>query len=252
MTTFLLAMALAPEWKLTWSDEFDRPGRPDPAKWGYEVGYIRNKEEQYYTKDRPENARIEGGKLVIEARKDNFEGKPITAASLNTAGKREFLYGKFEVRAKLPKGRGTWPAIWFLGTNIREVGWPRCGELDLMEHVGFDPNKVHFNIHTEAYNHVKGTGKGAAVDFPTPEDWHVYGMEWYPDRVDFFLDGKKTFTYAKEKDDVSVWPFAKPHYLLINLAIGGGWGGQKGVDPEIFPARYEIDYVRYYELKQGS
>jgi beta-glucanase (GH16 family) len=249
MLAALAVLTMTADWKLSWSDEFDKAGRPDPAKWGYETGFIRNDEAQFYTKDRSENARIEGGKLVIEARKDNFENHPISSASLHTAGKKEFKYGKFEIRAKLPKGRGTWPAIWMLGTDIGKVGWPKCGELDLMEHVGYDPNKVHFNIHTQAYNHVRKTGKGAAIDFPTPEDWHVYAMEWYPDHVDFFLDGKKTFSFAKEKDDESVWPFDKPHYLILNLAIGGGWGGQKGVDDGIFPARYEIDYVRYYEKK---
>ncbi|MGV3617485.1 MAG: glycoside hydrolase family 16 protein [Fimbriimonas sp.] len=247
MLATLAVLTMTADWKLAWSDEFDKAGRPDPAKWGYETGFIRNNEAQFYTKDRSENARIEGGKLVIEARKDNFENHPISSASLHTSGKKEFKYGKFEIRAKLPKGRGTWPAIWMLGNDIEKVGWPKCGELDIMEHVGFDPNKVHFNIHTKAYNHVRKTGKGAAIDFPTPEEWHVYGMEWYPDRVDFFLDGKKTFSFAKEKDDKDVWPFDKPHYLIINLAIGGGWGGEKGVDDGIFPARYEIDYVRYYE-----
>lgn len=249
MLAAMVALTITADWKLSWSDEFDKAGRPDPAKWGYETGFIRNNEAQFYTKDRKENARIEGGKLIIEARKDNFENHPISSASLNTSGLKEFKYGKFEIRAKLPKGRGTWPAIWMLSTDIGKVGWPKCGELDIMEHVGFDPNKVHFNIHCQAYNHVKGTGKGAAVDFPKPEDWHVYGMEWFPDHIDFFLDGKKTFTFTKEKDDVDVWPFDKPHYLLINFAVGGAWGGQKGVDDALFPAKYEIDYVRYYEKK---
>jgi beta-glucanase (GH16 family) len=249
LTPLAFALSMQPNWTLVWSDEFAKRVQPDPAKWGYEKGFIRNNEAQYYTVNRPENARIEDGKLVIEARKDNFEGHPISSASLNTFGKQAWTYGKFEVRAKLPKGRGTWPAIWFLGTNISEVGWPKCGEIDLMEHVGFDPNKVHFNIHCDAYNHMRGTGKGQAVDFPTPEAWHVYTLEWYPERLDFFLDGKKVFTFAKEKDDVAVWPYDKPHYLLINLAIGGAWGGQKGVDDAIFPARYEIDYVRVYQQK---
>lgn len=249
MLAAMVALTITADWKLSWSDEFDKPGRPDPTKWGYETGFIRNNESQFYTKDRSENSRVEGGKLIIEARKDNFENHPISSASLHTSGLKEFKYGKFEVRAKLPKGRGTWPAIWMLATDIGQVGWPKCGELDIMEHVGYDPNKVHFNIHCQAYNHVKKTGKGAAIDFPTPEDWHVYGMEWYPDHIDFFLDGKKSFTYTKERDDIDVWPFDKPHYLIINLAIGGGWGGQQGVDDALFPARYEIDYVRYYEKK---
>lgn len=248
----LIAMAVvgAPDWKLVWSDEFDRAGLPDPSKWTYEKGYVRNNEAQYYTEGRKENARVENGRLVIEARKDNFEGKPISSASLTTKGKGEWTYGRFEVRAKIPTGRGTWPAIWMLGTNIGEVGWPKCGEIDLMENVGYDPDRIHFNVHTEAYNHTKGTNKGANVTVAKPyENFHVYACEWYPDRIDFFMDGKKTFSFAKEEGGDAVWPYYRPQYLILNLAIGGGWGGQKGIDDKILPSRYEIDYVRVYKAQ---
>ncbi len=244
------AFAPAPDWKLVWSDEFDMPGLADSKKWGYEEGYIRNGEKQFYTKARKENARVESGKLIIEARKDNFQGKEITSASLTTQGKAEWTYGKFEVRAKVPGGRGTWPAAWMLGTNISKVGWPKCGEIDIMEYVGYEPNMVHANVHTQAYNHSIGTGKGAAMDLDRPfASYHVYSCEWTPAQMEFFVDGRRILTFKKESDNVDVWPFDAPQYLILNLAIGGGWGGQKGIDDAIYPARYEIDYVRVYSQK---
>ncbi|MEZ0325830.1 MAG: family 16 glycosylhydrolase [Fimbriimonas sp.] len=242
-----LAFTPAADWKLVWSDEFDMPGLPDSEKWGYEEGYIRNGEKQFYTKRR-ENARVEKGKLIIEAQKDGFQGKPITSASLTTQGKAEWTYGKFEVRAKLPAGRGTWPAAWMLGTNISKVAWPKCGEIDIMEYVGFEPNKVYSNVHTLAYNHSIGTGKGSSMDLDRPfASYHVYSCEWTLGQMQFFVDGRHMLTFKKERDDVAVWPFDAPQYLILNLAIGGGWGGQKGIDDAIFPARYEIDYVRVYQ-----
>lgn len=236
------------KWKLVWEDNFDKDGFPDEKIWGYEVGYIRNNEEQYYTEKRLENARVENGFLVIEARKDNWQNHPITSASLHTYGKKSILYGRVEVRAKLPTGRGTWPAIWMLGENVHNgTGWPACGEIDIMENVGFDPGVIHANTHTRAYNHVKGTNKGNKITVEKPwEDFHVYALEWFEDHMDFYVDDKKYFTFENEKTGNDVWPFDKPHYLIINLAIGGGWGGQKGVDESIFPQQYYIDYVRVY------
>jgi beta-glucanase (GH16 family) len=233
-------------WTLVFSDEFETPGALDPAKWGYEVGYIRNDEKQYYT-SRSENVRVEGGSLVIEARKEPYQGYAYTSASVNTRGRFEFLYGRVEVRAKLPTGNGTWPAIWMLGTNIGQVGWPTCGEIDIMENVGFEPTRIYGTIHTAAYNHVAGTAKGSNVTIANPwEDFHVYAMEWYADRIEIFVDGQRYFTFRNEGTGSRTWPFDKPQYLLINLAIGGSWGGQKGIDDTLFPHRYLIDYVRIY------
>lgn len=240
----------ASKWTLVWADEFEKDGLPDPTKWSYEEGYIRNGEKQYYTKGRKENARVEGGKLVIEARKDNFEGKPITSASLHTNGKQSFLYGRIEARAKIPTGKGTWPAIWTLGENIGQVGWPKCGEIDILENVGYNPKSLYANIHCEAYNHTKNNGKGSAILAEAPwEGFHVYAAEWYPDRIEFFFDDTRYFVYRKQGDGTDVWPFAANHYLIVNLAIGGAWGGQQGVDESLLPHRYEIDYVRYYKMK---
>ncbi len=236
-------------WSLVFADEFDAAGAPDAAKWGYELGYIRNNEKQYYT-SRAENVRIEGGNLVIEGRKEAYQGYGYTSASINTRGRFELLYGRVEVRAKLPAGTGTWPAVWMLGTNISQAGWPACGEIDIMENVGFDPLRIHASVHTSAYNHTIGTQKSANVTIANPsDDFHVYAMEWYADRIDVFVDGQKYFTFRNEGTGSRAWPFDKPQYLLINLAIGGGWGGQKGIDDGRFPHRYLVDYVRIYQQK---
>ena len=237
----------AKKWRMEWNDEFNSGQLPSPTKWGYEEGFVRNNEAQYYTKGRPENARLESGKLIIEGRLANWQGHKITSASITTSGTRSFLYGRIEVRAKIPTGKGTWPAIWTLGTNISQVGWPKCGEIDILENVGFDPEKVHANIHVDAYNHTKGTGKGNHLDGVKPwQDFHVYAIEWYRDRIEFFYDDTRYFVYRKEADDEAKWPFDKPQYLILNLAIGGAWGGLQGIDETLFPHRMEVDYVRYY------
>jgi beta-glucanase (GH16 family) len=268
------ATAHAGEWKLVWSDEFDRPGLPDPAKWSYETGYLRNHERQFYTRARRENARVEGGLLIIEARKERYpipgpdsSAKPAdgrraaparefadyTSASLTTDGRAAWTNGRIEVRAKLPSGRGTWPAIWTLGTDIGEVGWPHCGEIDIMEFVGFEPSTIHANIHTYKYNHVKKTNKGDRIAVAdASEAFHVYAVEWDDRKIDFFVDGRKYFTYRNEGTGRDAWPFDREQYLILNLAIGGDWGGQKGIDDRIFPQRYTIDYVRVYQRSQGE
>jgi len=259
----------AGEWKLVWSDEFDKAGPPDEAKWGYETGFISNNEQQFYTRARQENARVENGRLIIEARKEKYTASSsdraarskrksrasrgpadanYTSASLTTRGKASWTYGRIEVKAKLPSGRGTWPAIWTLGTNIGEAGWPMCGEIDIMEFVGFEPRIVHANIHTPKYNHAINTGKGAKISVADVSDvFHVYAIEWDARKIDFFVDDRKYFTFRNEGTGKDVWPYDKDQYLILNLAIGGTWGGRKGIDDGIFPQRYEIDYVRVYQ-----
>jgi beta-glucanase (GH16 family) len=230
---------------LVWQDEFDSPGLPDAGRWDYEVGLIRNNERQYYTRERSANARVEGGMLVIEAQRERYQGADYTSASLTS--RSSWTYGRIEVRARLPGGRGTWPAIWMLGTNIRDVGWPACGEIDIMEHVGFDPGRIHANIHTKAYNHVQGTNKGNSRLISGPdEEFHVYSAVWTPAQIEFLVDDQRYFTFAKEPGGDAVWPYDKPQYLILNLAIGGSWGGQKGIDDAAFPTRFVIDYVRIY------
>ncbi len=260
------SIAQAADWNLVWSDEFDRDGLPDPAKWSYEEGFVRNRELQYYTVERSQNARVEAGHLVIEARKEQYpnpryqadaperrwqqrrEHADYTSASLITRGRAAWTYGRIEVRAKLPSGRGTWPAIWMLGTNMSAVGWPACGEIDIMEYVGHDPGVVHANVHTRGYNHARGNGRGARVNVPDAEQaFHLYAVEWTPEKLEFFVDDRKYFTLENDGTGVDSWPFDAPQYLILNLAIGGAWGGQQGIDDAIFPQRFLIDYVRIYQ-----
>ena len=237
-------------WEQVWADEFNYEGLPDKNKWDYETGFVRNREKQYYTKARPENARVENGTLIIESRKEQYEKGQYTSASLHTWHKAEWLYGRIEVRAKLPTGKGMWPAIWMLGTNRDKVGWPACGEIDIMENVGFDPDTICANIHTRAYNHVKKTNKGSKIKAEKPhEQFHIYAIEWNEDRLDFFLDDEKYFTFNNEGTGNDAWPYDKPHYLILNAAIGGSWGGRRGIDDTIFPQKYYIDYVRVFRRR---
>jgi beta-glucanase (GH16 family) len=233
---------------LVFADEFDTPGSPDPGHWAYDIGYIANNEAQYYT-SRPENVRVEDGMLVIEARREPWAGYEYTSGRLKTQGLEEFRYGRVEVRAKLPTGPGTWPAIWMLGANVDRVGWPACGEVDIMENVGFDPATIVASVHTAAYNHVQGTQKNATTTLTSPapwEDFHVYGLEWYPDRIEALVDGRRYFTFRNEGTGSATWPFDQPQFLILNLAIGGTWGGQQGIDDSLFPHRMYVDYVRVY------
>jgi beta-glucanase (GH16 family) len=246
----------ADEWELVWADEFNYQGLPDSTKWTCEEGFLRNGESQYYTRDRAENARVENGALVIECRKEQFKPEKrdavgYTAASLITRNKASWQYGRIEVRAKLPHGRGVWPAIWTLGTSITQIGWPRCGEIDIMEFVGKEPDKIHGTVH---YGDEQGKHKsnGGKLKAEKPyEDFHVYAIEWFPDRIDFFFDKTKYHTFAVDQAGAGVDnPFRRPHYLLINFALGGTWGGP--IDDTILPQRYLIDYVRVYNQKGGS
>jgi len=241
--------------KLVWSDEFDKDGKPDPAKWDYDLGDgcpkncgYGNNELQYYTDD-SQNVRVENGNLIVEARKENRGEKQYTSTRITTRKKGDWLYGRIEVKAKLPQGRGTWPAIWMLPTDWKYGGWPQSGEIDIMEHVGYDPGVIHFNTHTDTYNHVKGTnveGKINLSDFH--DNFHVYAIDWTKNKMEFLVDGKVYHTDYREKNDTfKEWPFDQAFHLLLNVAVGGNWGGAKGIDDIIWPQRMEVDYVRVYQ-----
>jgi beta-glucanase (GH16 family) len=246
----------APEWQLIWADEFNYTGSPDATKWSYDIGGQGwgNKELQYYTGPRNENARVANGRLIIEARKERWEGYDYTSARLVSKGNGDWTYGRFEVRAKLPSGRGTWPAIWMLSTGQEYGGWPNSGEIDIMEHVGSDPDVVHTSVHTKSYYHSINTQKTAKIDLPTARTrFNVYAVEWTPEEVRGYVNKKHFFTFKNERPtnpaaDYRQWPFDKPFHLLLNIAVGGTWGGAHGVDDKIWPQRMEVDYVRVYRL----
>ncbi len=241
-------------WQLVWSDEFNENGLPNAQWWDFEEGYLRNNELQYYTKERTENCRQENGNLIIEARSDNFEGHSITSASLTSRRSASWTYGRFEIRAQLASGKGTWPAIWMLGDNISEVGWPHCGEIDIMEFVGYDPDTIHGTVHTTAYNHIQNTEVGGSIDFgDLTTAMHTYVVEWEPDEMRFYVDGQLYFTFENDgTQNDATWPFHRPQHLKLNLAIGGGWGGAQGVDSSIYPATFLIDYVRVYQRPETA
>ncbi len=258
--TLILAVGLSPngtdtvsspKWKLVWADEFNYKGLPDSSKWNYDVGGDGwgNHELEFYTAKRLENARVGNGLLTIEARKENYKGMQYTSARLVTKGKGDWKYGKIEVRARLPRGKGTWPAIWMLGSTT-PLKWPDDGEIDIMEHVGFDPGNIHASIHCRKYYHSIGTQKTAITSVPDCMDkFHVYKMEWNAESIRIFVDDKEYFRFANEHSGRDGWPFDQPAHLLLNIAVGGDWGGQKGVDENIWPQKMEVDYVRVFQEK---
>lgn len=242
-------------WQLVWDEEFDYTGLPDANKWGYDVGCAtNNNEKQVYAKERLENSRVENGNLVIEARKEAFGGCNYTSARLVSKGKGDWLYGKMEVRAQIPTGRGTWPAIWMLSTDNSYGGWPKSGEIDIMENVGYDPNTIVGTLHTDAYNHTKNTQKSGTISIAQPyAKFCVYAVEWYKDSIQFFVDGVKYYGFKREAGaDYTKWPFDKRFHMILNLAIGGDWGGARGIDDAIFPQKFYVDYVRIYQAKQTA
>jgi beta-glucanase (GH16 family) len=222
--------------KLVWSDEFNYTGLPDSTKWRYDMGDgcpnlcgWGNQELEYYT-SRPENARVENGSLIIEARKEEYAGSQYTSARLVSRGKGEWKYGRIEVRAKLPSGRGVWPAIWMLPVTHRYGGWPADGEIDIMEHVGYEPNHVYGSVHTKTYNHIDGTQRTAGFmefDNPFQQHFHTYVIDWTEERIAFLIDDIPYFTFPNEQATYAEWPFDAPFYLIMNIAVGGRSGGYR-------------------------
>jgi beta-glucanase (GH16 family) len=252
-------------WELVWQDDFDGP-ELDTANWSHRVWPPRkvNDEDQAYTA-RTKNVRVEDGHLVIEAHREDYQGAAYTSGRIHSSGKADFLYGRFEVRAKLPSGQGTWPAIWMLPSDPMVYAttcssdadwqgsddcdaWPNSGEIDIMEHVGYQMNHIHGTVHTRAYYwRMWEQRKGRILIDDAADAFHVYALEWSPERIDAFVDDSLYFTYVNERKSWREWPFDQPFHLILNIAVGGAWGRAGGpIDDTIFPQRMLIDYARVY------
>ena len=235
------------ELQLIWSDEFDTNGSPDDAKWNYDIGRGNNgwgnSEAQYYT-SREENVVVEDGVLKITAKKESFEGAQYTSTRMKTQGKFDFKYGKVEVKAKLPEGGGTWPAIWMLGKNIDIVGWPACGEIDIMEHRGNNFGIVSSALHTpSSFGGTINTGSRTVSNVST--EFHIYTVEWTQEKMMFSVDDAVFYTYNPTTKTSSTWPFIENQFIILNVAMGGGFGG--AIDSNFIESTMEIDYVRVYQ-----
>jgi beta-glucanase (GH16 family) len=230
--------------QLVWEENFDGETLNE-NHWNFELGDgcpncgWGNKERQLYTK---ENHKLVNGTLVITAKKD---GDKYTSTRITTKNKKEFQYGRMETRAKLPVGYGIWPAFWMLGSNFKEVGWPKCGEIDILEYIGREPHMVFTTLHTQdSHGNSINTKK---TSFPNIEDgFHVFAMDWTKDKMDFFVDDILVYTFQPENKTEDIWPYNQPFYFLVNVAIGGNFGGPK-VDDAIFPQDFTIDYIRVYK-----
>lgn len=243
---------------LIWSDEFDGDDW-NQDNWYPELGANGwgNNEWQEYTPF-PRNIEVSDGTLKIHALLEGDGQKRGDYTSARLLTHESFLYGRMEIRAKIPnvEGNGLWPAIWMLGDGIRNgTPWPDCGEIDIMEYVSYEPDRVHFSIHTAANNHRIGTQitSGAVVHNTIEEQFHIYGITWTEDYIEFYIDNPNAVQLRFDKPQNATnanWPFDKPHFFLLNMAVGGDWGGARGVNDEIFPATFEIDYVRVFELDE--
>lgn len=244
------------ELQLVWSDEFDYTGFPDSTKWAYDIGDgcpelcgWGNNELQYYTHKKLENARVADGVLTIEVHKEKIATREFTSTKLVTRGKQDWKYGRFEIRAKLPTTRGVWSAIWMMPTDPSIYGgWPKCGEIDIMENVGFDADTVEASAHTGSYYFTVGTQKHNRIAVPDSDiNFHVYSLEWTETEYRVFVDETLYFTFKNEGTGFMEWPFDQKFYLILNIAYGGNWGAAKGLDIDSLPQKMEIDYVRVYQ-----
>jgi len=240
---------------LIWSDEFSDNGAPDPNNWTYDIGNGEwgwgNNEVQYYTDD-SRNVRVENGNLIISALK---EGDQWTSARIKTQGLKTFTYVTVKVKAMLPEGSGTWPAIWMLGSDITKVGWPASGEIDIMEHVGKNPGSIHSSLHTpSSYGNTQNSSHVTVPDFSS--EFHVYEVEWTPESISFSIDGEAFYVYNPSLKTEETWPFNNDFFIILNVAMGGNWGSDQqyetgdqrnGIDPSLTEANMIIDYVRVYK-----
>ena len=240
--------------ELVWSDEFEG-STVSSENWNFEnrpSGWVNDELQNY----QPEgNTEVSNGTLKIIAKKntDNSIEGAFTSARMNSL--KTFKYGRMEIRAKMPEhqGNGLWPALWMLGSTIESVGWPACGEIDIMEYVSFKPNKTHSSLHSTANNHTNGTEiTSGPLDLETiEEDFHNFGLLWSSKYLKFYIDDidNIVFTFRRPSTySIDSWPFQNEFYFIMNVAVGGNWGGLEGVDSSIFPATMEVDYVRVYQV----
>jgi beta-glucanase (GH16 family) len=239
-------IAVPDGWNLTWHDEFDGK-RIDPANWTYDIGAggWGNGEAQYYT-DRPENARLEDGMLVIEARQEKLEGSYYTSARLKTQGLQNFQYGRIEARLKVPSGKGFWPAFWMLGSGFNGSNWPDCGEIDIMEYIGKEPDLIFGTLHGPGYSGAVSISKWNRQPYNIADDFHTYAIEWETDEIRWYYDGALYHTVTRADVGDREWVFDQPFFIILNLAVGGQLPGPVGLDT-VFPAQYYVDYVRVYQ-----
>lgn len=226
---------------LVWSEEFNASGAPDPSKWGYDIGAggWGNNEQEYYT-NRLDNAVVSGGTLKIIAQKESYNGSAYTSARILSKDKFSFKYGKIEVLAKLPAGGGTWPAIWMLGNNLATAGWPACGEIDIMEHIGNQLNKIYGTLHHPGHSGSNGDGTTVMISNVTTT-FHKYAMEWNANTITLSVDDVPFYTFANKAS----LPFNQNFFIILNVAMGGNLGGT--IDPAFTSGAMEIDYVRVYQ-----
>lgn len=231
--------------QLVWAEEFDDP-QLDEKAWTFELGDgcpdlcgWGNREKQVYTST---NHHLENGILYIEARKF---GKGYSSTRLTTKGKKIFQYGRFEIRAQLPTGKGLWPAFWLLGENIDAVGWPLCGEIDVLEYVGRAPGEIFTTLHTQAAHGDNGNSKTTVIP-GIEEGFHTYTADWNSKRIIFSVDDQEVYTFAPEEKTEEIWPFDQPFYVLLNLAVGGHFGGDD-IEDNRLPQKFAIDYIRVYQ-----
>ena len=255
------------QWRLVWSDEFDYQGSPDPLGWQVDQWPARkvNDEDQAYTA-RADNVRVDAGRLILEAHKEQYEGAAYTSGRIHGRGLGDVLYGRIDIRAKLPRGQGLWSALWMLPSDPYHYAttcdngeewqgnpdcdaWPNSGEIDIMEHVGYDMRRVHSTVHTHQFFSSGPDLRNAAIEVEdVAGEFHVYTLEWTPEMISVYVDGVEFYRYDRGESDWKDWPFDQPFHLIMNLAVGGLWGRAGGpIDPAVFPARMEIDYVRVFE-----
>jgi len=252
LVTLLVASASAQTYtNLVWSDEFDTDGAPDSSKWTYDIGTGSNgwgnEELEYYT-DELDNAQVSDGNLIIQAMVQDYDGSSYTSARLVTRGLAYWQYARVEVSAKIPGGVGMWPAIWMLSEDNAYGDWPDSGEIDIMEMVGYDDNNIHETVHCQNYNGEIGN-QPTSVTYVSNAmtDFNVYAMEWDASEIRMYINDVQYFSWDKLSDSSADWPFDQSFYLIMNIAVGGSWGGIDGVDDSAFPASMIVDYVRVYQ-----